>query len=84
MSLTDTFDNPQSRVEAILQNAMGAEHEVVPQSRVEELLERLDGYLEDIEDKIEEGAVTPGESSNSNVDTIIADNKIQFISKGGN
>ena len=25
-----------------------------------------------------------GESSNSNVDTIIADNKIQFISKGGN
>lgn len=24
-----------------------------------------------------------GESSNSNVDTIIADNKIQFISKGG-
>ena len=25
-----------------------------------------------------------GESSNSNVDTIIADNKIQFVSKGGN
>ena len=25
-----------------------------------------------------------GESRNSNVDTIIADNKIQFISKGGN
>ena len=52
MSLTDTFDNPQSRVEAILQNAMGAEHEVVPQSRVEELLELLDGYLENIEGKI--------------------------------
>lgn len=52
MSLTDSFDNPQSRVEAILQNAMGAEHEVVPQSRVEELLERLDGYLENIEGKI--------------------------------
>lgn len=52
MSLTDTFDNPQSRVEAILQNAMGAEHEVVPQSRVEELLERLDDYLENIEGKI--------------------------------
>lgn len=54
MSLTDTFDNPQSRVEAILQNAMGAEHEVVPQSRVEELLERLDDYLENIEGKITE------------------------------
>lgn len=63
MSLTDTFDNPQSRVEAILQNAMGAEHEVVPQSRVEELLERLDGYLEQLEDEIEEGAVTPEELS---------------------
>lgn len=52
MALTDTFDNPQSRVEAILQNAMGAEHSVVPQSRVEELLERLDDYLENIEGRI--------------------------------
>lgn len=74
MSLTDTFDNPQSRVEAILQNALGAENEVVPQSRVEELLQRLDETLEN----------GGGSGSGSNVNTIIADDKIQFISKGGN
>lgn len=67
MSLTDTFDNPQSRVEAILQNAMGAEHEVVPQSRVEELLERLDDYLENIEGRItdQDGIVTESKFSDA-------------------
>lgn len=71
------FENPQSRVEAILQNALGAENEVVPQSRVEELLQRLDEALEN-------GGGGGGSSSGSNVDTIIKDNKIQFFSKGGN
>lgn len=71
------FESPQSRVEAILQNALGAENEVVPQSRVEELLQRLDEALEN-------GGGGGGSSSGSNVDTIIKDNKIQFFSKGGN
>ena len=71
------FESPQSRVEAILQNALGAENEVIPQSRVEELLQRLDEALEN-------GGVGGGSSSGSNVDTIIKDNKIQFFSKGGN
>lgn len=71
------FEKPQSRVEAILQNALGAENEVVPQSRVEELLQRLDEALEN-------GGGGGGSSSGSNVDTIIKDNKIQFFSKGGN
>ena len=71
------FESPQSRVEAILQNALGAENEVIPQSRVEELLQRLDEALET-------GGVGGGSSSGSNVDTIIKDNKIQFFSKGGN
>lgn len=70
------FESPQSRVEAILQNALGAENEVVPQSRVEELLQRLDEALEN--------GGGGGSSSGSNVDTIIKDNKIQFFSKGGN
>jgi hypothetical protein len=71
------FDKPLSRTEAILQNALGAENEVVPQSRVEELLQRLDEALEN-------GGGGGGSSSGSNVDTIIKDNKIQFFSKGGN
>jgi hypothetical protein len=70
------FESPQSRVEAILQNALGAENEVIPQSRVEELLQRLDEALEN--------GGGGGSSSGSNVDTIIKDNKIQFFSKGGN
>lgn len=70
------FESPQSRVEAILQNALGAENEVVPQSRVEDLLQRLDEALEN--------GGGGGSSSGSNVDTIIKDNKIQFFSKGGN
>ena len=70
------FDKPLSRTEAILQNALGAENEVVPQSRVEELLQRLDEALEN--------GGGGGSSSGSNVDTIIKDNKIQFFSKGGN
>ena len=49
MVLTD-FDTPQSRVEAILQNALGASNAVYPQSRVEELLVKLDELLEGIDD----------------------------------
>ena len=71
MALTD-FDTPLSNVEAILQNALGAENEVVPQSRVEELLDRLDKALEDIDI-----------GTSSNVITRIEANKIKFISKEG-
>ena len=71
MALTD-FDTPLSNVEAILQNALGAENEVVPQSRVEVLLDRLDKALEDID-----------VGTSSNVITRIEDNKIKFISKEG-
>ena len=71
MALTD-FDTPLSNVEAILQNALGAENEVVPQSRVEELLDRLDKALEDID-----------VGTSSNIITRIEDNKIKFISKEG-
>lgn len=71
MALTD-FVTPLSNVEAILQNALGAENEVVPQSRVEELLDRLDKALEDID-----------VGTSSNVITRIEDNKIKFISKEG-
>ena len=67
-----TFDQPLSNVEAILQNALGAENEVVPQSRVEELLDRLDKTLEDMDI-----------GTASNVVTRIEDNKIKFISKEG-
>ena len=71
MALTD-FDTPLSNVEAILQNALGAENEVVPQSIVEELLDRLDKALEDID-----------VGTSSNIITRIEDNKIKFISKEG-
>lgn len=71
MGLTD-FDTPLSNVEAILQNALGAENEVVPQSRVEELLDRLDKALEDMD-----------VGTSSNVVARIEDNKIKFISKEG-
>lgn len=71
MGLT-VFDTPLSNVEAILQNALGAENEVVPQSRVEELLDRLDKTLEDMDI-----------GTTSNVVTRIEDNKIKFISKEG-
>ncbi len=71
MALTD-FDTPLSNVEAILQNALGAENEVVPQSRVEELLDRLDKALEDMDI-----------GTTSNVITRVEDNKIKFISKEG-
>ena len=71
MGLTD-FDTPLSNVEAILQNALGAENEVVPQSRVEDLLERLDKALEDMDI-----------GTSSNVITRVEDNKIKFISKEG-
>ena len=71
MESTD-FDTPLSNVEAILQNALGAENEVVPQSRVEELLDRLDKALEEMD---------IGTSSNVNVR--VEDNKIKLISKEG-
>jgi hypothetical protein len=71
MALTE-FDTPLSNVEAILQNALGAENEVVPQSRVEELLDRLDKALEDMD-----------VGTTSNIVTRVEDNKIKFISKEG-
>lgn len=71
MPLTN-FDTPLSNAEAILQNALGAENEVVPQSRVEELLDRLDKALEDID-----------VGTSSNVITRVEDNKLKFISKEG-
>lgn len=71
MPLTN-FDTPLSNVEAILQNALGAENEVVPQSRVEVLLDRLDKALEDIDI-----------GTSSNVITRVEDNKIKFISREG-
>lgn len=66
------FDTPLSNVEAILQNALGAENEVVPQSRVEELLDRLDKALEDMD-----------VGTSSNVITRVEGNKIKFVSKEG-
>lgn len=40
--MADTFDAPQSRNEAILQNILGAENELgEPQSRIEELLQQI-------------------------------------------
>lgn len=66
------FDTPQSRVEALLQNALGGTNAVDPQSRVEELLERLDQTLEDM-----------GVGTRTNVDTVIENGKIQFFTKGG-
>ena len=74
MALTD-FDTPQSRTESILQNILGAENEVEPGSRVEELLQKIDEAL---------GDWTPGGGGgNSNVDIRVEDNKIKLISKGG-
>lgn len=72
MGLTDNFDPPLSRVEALLQNALGAENDVDPQSRVEELLEKIDQELE---------AMDVGTASN--VIVKVEDNKIQFFTKGG-
>ena len=64
------FDTPLSRTEAILQNALGAENEVVPQSRIEDLLQKLDEELE---------AMDIGTASN--VTVRIEDNAIKFFSK---
>ena len=66
------FDTPQSRVEALLQNTLGATNEVDPQSRVEELLEQLDQTLENM-----------GIGTRTNVVTVIENGKIQFFTKGG-
>lgn len=73
MGLSDNnFDTPLSRVEALLQNALGAENDVDPQSRVEELLEKIDQELE---------AMDVGTASN--VVIKVEDSKIKFISKEG-
>lgn len=73
MGLSDNnFDAPLSRVEALLQNALGAENDVDPQSRIEELLEKIGQELE---------AMDVGTASN--VITKIENNKIQFFTKGG-
>lgn len=40
--MANTFDAPQSRNEAILQNMLGAENELTePESRIEDLLQQL-------------------------------------------
>ena len=73
MGLTDNnFDAPLSRVEALLQNALGAENDVDPQSRIEELLEKIDQELE---------AMDVGTASN--VIIKVEDSKIKLISKEG-
>lgn len=60
-----------SRVEQLLENSLNvADHDVDPQSRVEELLQRLDEALEWNE---QEGGV-----SRSNVDTVISGSTIVF------
>ena len=60
-----------SRVEQLLENSLNAAgHDVDPQSRVEELLQRLDEALEWNE---QEGGV-----SRSNVDTVISGSTIAF------
>ena len=60
-----------SRVEQLLENSLNvAEHEVDPQSRVEELLQRLDEALEWNEQE--------GGTSRSNVDTVISGSTIAF------
>lgn len=71
MGSTD-FDTPLSNVEAILQNALGAENDVVPQSRVEELLDKLDKEL----DAMDIGTA-------SNVTVRVEDNKIKLTNKEG-
>ena len=48
--MSNEFDTPLSRTEAILQNALGAENKVDPMSRVEILLDDLDKKLGDIPD----------------------------------
>lgn len=68
----NNFDAPLSRAEALLQNALGAENDVDPQSRVEELLEKIDQELE---------AMDVGTASN--VIVKVEDSKIKFISKEG-
>lgn len=60
-----------SRVEQLLENSLNvAEHDVDPQSRVEELLQRLDEALEWNEQE--------GGTSRSNVDTVISGSTIAF------
>ena len=60
-----------SRVEQLLENSLNvAEHEVDPQSRIEELLQRLDEALEWNEQE--------GGTSRSNVDTVISGSTIAF------
>lgn len=60
-----------SRVEQLLENSLNvAEHDVDPQSRVEELLKRLDEALEWNEQE--------GGTSRSNVDTVISGSTISF------
>ena len=60
-----------SRVEQLLENSLNiAEHNVDPQSRVEELLQRLDEALEWNEQE--------GGESRSNVDTVISGSTIAF------
>lgn len=48
--MSENLNEPQSRTEEILQNAQGEEYEVVPQSRVEKILDaKLNGGTIDFE-----------------------------------
>lgn len=65
-----------SRVEQLLENSLNiADHDVDPQSRVEELLQRLDEALERNEQE--------GGTSRSNVDTILSDGTLTFRTRLG-
>ena len=47
--MSENLNEPQSRTEEILQNALGEEYEVVPQSRVEQILDDMvDGEKTDV------------------------------------
>lgn len=65
-----------SRVEQLLENSLNvADHDVDPQSRVEELLQRLDEALEWNEQE--------GGTSRSNVDTILSGSTLTFRTRIG-
>ena len=65
-----------SRVEQLLENSLNvAEHDVVPQSRIEELLQRLDEALEWNEQE--------GGTSRSNVDTVLTGDTLAFRTRIG-
>lgn len=54
--MSETFEAPQSRIEAILQNILGADNEILPPfSRNEELLIQIAGLIADKQDELVSG-----------------------------